>query len=216
MMPSSHLTDDQFQQELQADTRESIEFFSNQNKSERERCVVRAFFRCLGVRFDEKDLLCRQPEPIDVSALGGRFQVTEVLTPGRRRHKEYKDQLEKLKEKSSIDGPFDRCGKPRPVPWIDVVRLVNERLSNKTACADIDALIYINLPQTILDMNSPKPDFCSIDKLGWRSVSVVYLPFSVVMIAADNAPSFIKNAVGFEGTAWPKLDGWFEPIRNNA
>ncbi len=205
------MKDDQFLQEIIADTKESVEFFSNRNKSERERCVVRAFLRCLGLPFEEKDLLCNEPEPIDVGALGGRFQITEVLAPDRLRHKEYQDRLEKLNKESSVDGLFDRWQKPQAVSWSHVVRLVLARLSNKTSHADIDALVYVNLPQTILNVKSPKPNFSTIGKLGWRSVSVVHLPYSVVMSAADNAPGFIRDAVGYERNAWTRFDEWFEP-----
>src|SRR5213594_238550 len=74
---------DQYLERRYRETKESIDFFSDQNKAERERCIVRAFFRCLGVSFTEKDLQVNQLEPIDVAALGGRFQVTEVLAPSR-------------------------------------------------------------------------------------------------------------------------------------
>jgi len=202
---------DQYLERRYRETKESIDFFSDQNKAERERCIVRAFFRCLGVSFTEKDLQVNQLEPIDVAALGGRFQVTEVLAPSRRRHQQYKERLESLNKVSSVNGLFEPWQNPKPVPWGDLVEWVLRRLSNKTAHGDIDALGYINRDQTFLDINSPKPNFSSIAKLGWRSVSVVYLPYSVVMSAADSAPAFIKNAIGSAQTAWTKPDGWFEP-----
>ena len=206
-----NMADDQYLQELHEHAKESIVFFSNQNKPERERCVVRAFFRCLGIPFREMDLLVNQREPIDVAALGGRFQVTELLAQDRRRHQEYKDKLEKLKGISSVDELLEPWQNLQPVPWSDVVGWVMSCLSEKTAHADIDALVYINLGQTFLDVDSTRPDFSEIAKLGWRSVSSVYLPYSVVMSAAEYAPDFIKSAIGFACNAWTKSGGWFEP-----
>lgn len=206
----ANVADDQYIQKLREHAKESIDFFSNQNKPERERCVVRAFFRCLGVPFKEEDLLINQTEPIDVAALGGRFQVTEVVAPDRRRHQEYKERLENLKKVSSVEGLLEPRQNPKPVPWTGVVGRVLERLSDKTAHPDIDALVCINLGQTILDVDSAKPDFSDIAKLGWRSVSVVYLPYSVVMSAMADAPDFIKTAVSCVCNAWTKPEGWFE------
>jgi hypothetical protein len=205
------LKDAQYLQKLREDAKESIAFFSNQNKPERERCVVRAFFRCLGVSFLEKDLLINQPEPIDVAALGGRFQVTEVLPPGSRRHQEYRERFEKLNKVSSIEELFEPGQNSKPVPWGNVVALVLERLSHKTAHADIDSLVYIDLGQTFFDVRSAKPGFSEIAKLGWRSVSVVHIPYSVVMSATNNAPSFLTSLVGSPRNAWTKPEGWFEP-----
>lgn len=205
------MKDAQYLQKLREHAKESIAFFSNQHKPERERCVVRAFFRCLGVSFTEKDLLVNQPEPVDVAALSGRFQVTEVLPPGSRRHQQYRERLEKLNEVSSIEELFEPWRNSKPVSWGDVVTVVLERLSHKTAYADIDALAYIDLEQTFLDISSAKPSFTDITKLGWRSVSIVYIPYSVVMSATNNAPSFLKSVVGSPCHAWAKPEGWFEP-----
>lgn len=206
-----NMVDDRYLQKLRKDVKESIDFFSNQHKPERERCVVRAFFRCLGVPFMEKDLLVNQPEPIDVAALGGRFQVTEVLDQDRRRHDEYKKRLEKLKEILSFQKLFEPWQNPDPVPWSDVVGWVRKRLSHKAPHADIDALVYINLHHTFLHADSAEPTFSDVAKLGWRSVSVVYLPYSVVMSAADNAPDYIRSGLGLARNAWTRPDGWFEP-----
>ena len=206
-----NMAHDQYLQKLREHGKESIDFFSNQNKPERERCVVRAFFRCLGVPFTEKDLLVNQPEPIDVAALGGRFQVTEVLAEDRRRHQEYDARLEKLKGISSVDELLVPWQNPRRAPWSDVLERVLRRLSDKTAHADIDALVYINLGGTLLDPNSEVPDFSPLAALGWRSVSAVSLPYALLMHASDNAPDFIKSTVGFTRKDWRKPDGWFEP-----
>jgi len=210
-MSVHELESDEYLKRVRQYTRESITFFSNEHKAERERCVVRALLRCLGVPFTEKDLLVDQPEPVDVAALGARFQVTEVLFEDRRRHQEYKKRLENLNQLTSDEELWGPWKNPRPVSGGEVVRRVRERLLQKTAHSDIDALVYINLGQTFLNVDSPRPDFWDVAVLGWRSVSAVYLPYALVMHAGENAPAFLRNAVGLARNAWMEPDGWFEP-----
>lgn len=202
---------DEYLKKVRQYTKESITFLANENKPERERCVVRAFLRCLGISFTEKDLLVGQPEPVDVAALGGRLQVTEVLFEDRRPHQEYKKLLENLNQLTSDEELWGPWENPRPVSWGEVVRRVRDRLRQKTAHPDIDALVYINLGQTFVNVDSARPDFWDVAVLGWRSVSAVYLPYAIVMHAGENAPAFLRNAVGPPRNAWMKLDGWFEP-----
>lgn len=202
---------DEYLKKVREYTTESIAFFSDENKPERERCVVRALLRCLGVPFTEKDLLVDQPEPVDVAALGARFQVTEVLFEDRRRHQEYKKRLENLNQLTSDEELWGPWKNPRPVSGGEVVRRVRNRLLEKTAHSDIDALVYVNLGQTFLNVDSPRPDFSEFAVLGWRSVSAVYLPYALVMHAGENAPAFLRNALGSALSAWMGPDGWFEP-----
>lgn len=63
-------------------TQESLQFFSNGNKVEREKGVIRALLRCLGPQFSESDLQVGAQEPIDVSAKGASFQIMEILDEG--------------------------------------------------------------------------------------------------------------------------------------
>lgn len=210
-MSVDEMASDEYLKKVRQYTRESIAFLSNENKPERERCVVRAFLRCLGVSFTEKDLLVDQPEPVDVAALGARFQVTEVLFEDRRRHQEYKERLGKLNQLTSDEELWEPWENPRAVSWGEVVRRVRERLSQKTAHSDIDALVYINLGQTFLNVGSARPDFSEVAALRWRSVSAVYLPYALVMHTRENAPAFLRNAVGSAQNAWMEPDGWFEP-----
>lgn len=202
---------DEYLQRLREHIRESITFLSNRQKPERERCIVRAFLRCLGVPFKENDLQIGQAEPVDVAAREARFQVTEVLAEGRRRHQEYKQRLQKLNEFTTDEDLWEPWEPPSPVSWQEFAGHVVERLSHKMAHADIDALVYVNLGQTFLDVGSEVPDFSDTAALGWRSVAAVYLPYAVVMYAADDAPEFLRNAVGLARSAWTKPYGWFEP-----
>ena len=59
---------------------------SNKQKPERERMVVRAFLRCIGVQFSDSDIAAGTEEPVDVTFLSARFQVRDI--PGGRKRVE--------------------------------------------------------------------------------------------------------------------------------
>ena len=50
-----------------------------------------------------------------------------------------------------------------------------------------------------------------LEAQGWRSVSMVFIPYAVVMTANSTAPDFLRKRVGQIANAWPEPEGWFEP-----
>jgi hypothetical protein len=208
---------DEYLKQLRTHTRESIEFFSNANKEEREKRVVRALFRCLGVEFHESDLKVGEREPIDMAARGASFQITEILDENRRRHQELKTCLEELEEMKSDQELFTSWGSPHPVSLNEVVERVCKRLADKASrygkdqCRELDALVYFNLQATFFDPNSSAPRFDILQTQGWRSVSVVFLPYGLVLYAHPNAPEYLQAVQGSPIMAWKRSDGWFDP-----
>jgi hypothetical protein len=45
---------------------------------------------------------------------------------------------------------------------------------------------------------------------GWRSVSILFPPYGVVLLAEDTAPDFLGEVVGKVRKSWRKADGSFE------
>src|SRR6266478_4784422 len=64
---------------VRAYQRETVDLLSNKRKPEREQMVVRAFLRCLGVAFEEREILVGPEEPVDITFRTARFQVREIL-----------------------------------------------------------------------------------------------------------------------------------------
>lgn len=156
------MSNDSYLEDLRRHGRESVTFFSNQNKPERERCVVRAFLRALGVPFRESDLLVQQPEPTDVAALACRFQITEALDPDRKRHREYVDQLAHPESAKSVAKLTEPWKSRRAISYAEVAEAVLSRLADKTPQHGIDALVYVNWLGTFPDMQSPVPDLTDL------------------------------------------------------
>lgn len=64
---------------------ETRRIFSSKMKPERERMICRAFLRCLGVQFQEDEILAPHTEPIDVAFRSAKFQIRELMEPERKR-----------------------------------------------------------------------------------------------------------------------------------
>jgi Putative endonuclease, protein of unknown function (DUF1780) len=74
---------------------DTVDFFSNNNKPERERSACAAFLRALGVDFSVADLgsVSIGQDPPDVICHTARFEVCEPLDEGRRQHDEVRSRL---------------------------------------------------------------------------------------------------------------------------
>jgi hypothetical protein len=196
--------------ELIEHTKGTINFFSNLKKTERERCVVRAFLRFLGIPFQEDDFRVSQPEPIDVAVFDAKFQVTEVLKQGRKRHEEVKKRLAELEAASDERYCEIEWENPSPMGWGELVCSVEGVFGRKTASPDIDLLVHIALGQRFLNLKSETADLSIIATSGWRSVSLVFPPHSIILYASNFAPSFLKARVGAICNKWESPEGWYE------
>lgn len=89
---------------LISDGEESVSFFSNKRKSERERLICAAFLKCLGVDFsiNEIDSLSYRQQPPDIIFRSARFEVREILDENRRRHDEFKKKLNNVRNAKNM------------------------------------------------------------------------------------------------------------------
>ena len=61
-------------------------------------------------------------------------------------------------------------------------------------------------PDPILD-----PEVATeLNRQGWRSVSMLSVPYAAVLYAASGAPGFLRDKVGLVANEWPEPDGWFD------
>ncbi|NKL94188.1 DUF1780 domain-containing protein [Rhizobium leguminosarum] len=204
---------------LVAATEATLDLFSNRNKTVREKMVARAFLRCLGVEFSEDELVVGPEEPVDISFKSARFQIMEM--PGdRKRGLEMHEKLERYQKAKSINDVTDPWLDRVPLSFTEVSRKIAGSLSGKAskygvqACAKIDALVYVNIPGRHLFPLTPKLDPIAAEELhrhGWRSVSMVFIPYSCVLVARADCPEFLRNKTGRVRMKWPHPGGWFDP-----
>jgi hypothetical protein len=161
------MEDDEFIAERIAALQESVEYFGAANKAERERWVVQAFLENLDIQYAEQDVVSPDQDPPDVIALDGAFEVKEILDPGRKRHKEYKDELERVKK---ITNPQDLLNpfRPKGSSIADIYQRClteSKKLNSKYAPRDresMDLLFYVNLEHIFGVDEDPYPDTSEI------------------------------------------------------
>lgn len=78
------------------------------------------------------------------------------------------------------------------------------------ACENLDALVYINLENEHLNAKSSIPEMARLKSQGWRSVSVIFTPYSVILFANSSAPAFLRNHSGQVLSKWDKWDTLFD------
>src|SRR5262245_28819366 len=89
-------SDRQYIADIQRHAAEARTLFSNVQKPERERMVVRAFLKCIGVPFSDVEIQAGKEEPIDVVFGPARFQVMGILG-GRKPGQDWRDREERYK-----------------------------------------------------------------------------------------------------------------------
>ena len=191
-------------------------FFGPKMKPERERAVCRAFLRCLGIKFNEAEIIASKTEPVDVKFRTAKFQVRELLDPVRKRGDELKKTQQKYKKATSLEDLATPYEPSRPWSLDRLGAEVAAGLEEKAKkygkeCQNLDALLYADFQNQHLDVKSIFPDVTPLKVQGWRSVSVIFAPCSVVLLASADAPKFIQEHAGQVLSSWEKWDTLFDP-----
>jgi hypothetical protein len=188
------------EQRLLEDIREGLErsvaYYKSGTKGERERWVCAEFLTNLALPFSDGEVTSSSDEPPDVNFREARFEIKEILDPGRRRHAEYKtayaEALNATHPKSLL-----KQYTPREITPTEIVERV---LPELTALASyyapsvrkgLDALCYVNLLEHTL-VDGPMPPPRQLAPYGWRSISVLFSWTSIVYTAESSAPAFLR------------------------
>lgn len=178
----------------------TIDWFGEKGKPERERFVLRAFLRCLDVQFQAEEIKSLKGQFPDVEFRGAEFEIKEMLDTSRRRHDEYKKALKRFKETKNISSQM-KPYQPTFVPFNEVEQRIESVLNDlcqkypRNSRAGTNLLIYFNQEDVRLDKNS-KWVPTSLDRKGWRSVSVVGSSWCYVLDSCPEAPDFLTSNVG--------------------
>jgi hypothetical protein len=201
------LAEREYLEALRRHSAETRRLFSNAQKAEREKMVCRAFLRCMGVGFSEDEITVGASEPTDIAFRGAAFQITEVLDEGRRRSLEHKELEIKYQIARSARDVMEPWRDPAPMEFPEMAGVTAKRLEEKFAklgqqgCRGIDALVYIDLLKPVVRYLHPAAfieteDANTMRAHGWRSVSVLMVPYATVLFAAETAPSFLRHHQG--------------------
>jgi hypothetical protein len=206
--------DSEYIRQLIANADDAVNFYSEARKTERERSYCAAFLRFLGIGFRVNEVVSVKPDPPDVVFRHARLEICEILDPSRRRHDEWKTRAKDLRQVSNIDEVSIPIHGPRTLPYELVIDLVTKALMAKSKkygsnCADLDALVYINILSVTLNAQSPLPMPTSLIAQGWRSVSFIMPPYSHVIYASASAPNFLVSFEGRTALIPNSPDRWF-------
>lgn len=181
--------------------------------------VVRAYLRCLGIPFTEDEIASSNDEPVDVLFDDARFQIRDVVGD-RLRAKEWAEREQRYQAAQTVSELTDPYTPSTAISLDQIAKTVANALVGKArhyapaSIATLDALVYLDLANSHLWPLDPPPAPAVIDELsrqGWRSVSLLAIPYGAVLTVGTNAPEFLKTKCGLILNAWPGPDGWFEP-----
>jgi Putative endonuclease, protein of unknown function (DUF1780) len=174
---------------------QSIAFFGNEGKWEREKWVVERLLEALSVVFDDGDLQ-QATEPADVKFGDAKFQVKEVMDP-RQRQDEYRQQLERTKKAKTRSDLTDQYS-PKDVALSEIVeRCVARSVELRTKYGPkerrgLDLVCYFNFKEYHEGFSA----FAVPSDHEFRSLSVVSNSFRVVLYAQADAPDLLRDNVG--------------------
>jgi hypothetical protein len=211
-----HNPDEEYLTKLLHYVNDTRQLFSNKMKRERERMVCRAFLRCAGLPFAEEQIIISGDEPPDVIFESARFEIRELLDERRKRGDEWAQEAKRVEKAKDIEGVLRPAPSPKQITLEELIPLVADALRDKAMrygneCRHLDALVYVNLHETFLAPSSTVVGVEALEAHGWRSVSIVFIPFVVVLATTSTAPGFLCARVGQIVNAWPYPEGWFEP-----
>jgi hypothetical protein len=212
-------SDNAFLAKLREHADRARRLFSNPRKPERERVVVRAFLRCVGETFEDSEIVASSEEPIDVRFRTADFQIMEIVGD-RKRGFDWRRRQDRYRDAQHVADVMEPYTPSQPMSFDDAAQLVADRLSAKAArygaaaCARLDALVYIDLHNQHLWPLEPAGNgraAAMLQTQGWRSASMLFVPYGVVLLAAPTAPAIVRARAGLVLSEWPGPDGLFDP-----
>jgi len=163
-------------------------------KPERDRAVLRAFLRALGMAYADAELVTPVEAPIDVRFREAQFHLREL-----RAHPPGHDEQEPAGVHQSRACPHG--GDPHTLteerqravllPHVTAV-LAPHAAWYGARCTGLDALVVVDACPYALAPPALMPGVAALPRQGWRSVSVWWPPSGLVLYAASGAPAFLR------------------------
>jgi hypothetical protein len=189
-------TDNGWWEREQAGAAANVAFFGEAGRSARESSAVREVLHTLGRPCEEADVVVPGPDDdVDVCAGHARFQVTELLDPGRRRHDEVRDRSARLQratpgditalETERDEGPaitFDEL-KARICNAAHILRKTRKTAQRRT----LDLLVMVALRGQLEAVPDHFEESREVQAMGWRSVTVLWGAATLVLSARPRA-----------------------------
>lgn len=182
-------------------------------KPQRDRAVVRAFLRTLGVAFAESEVIAPVEAPIDVRFRQAQFHLRELCDHPRGCAWQAHDT--RVHQASTHT---DRGDLRNPMVGIDLtvsVAHVTAALAQHAAwygarCVGLDVVFAVDGHHGLLAPPAQAPEIGALVLQGWRSVSMLCPPYGIVLYATSGAPAFLRTVTGRLLRQWDNCETLFE------
>jgi hypothetical protein len=167
---------------------------AHKKKPERDRAVIRAFLRALGVAWTEAELAAPVEAPIDVRFGEAQFHLRELREHPRGRDGYEPAEVHQRRACAHGGAPHDRTeGRQGAVllPYVTAV-LAPHAAWYGARCTGLDALVCVDTCPCVLAPLALGTGVAALPRQGWRSVSVWWPPAGLVLYAARGAPAFLR------------------------
>lgn len=182
------------------DLEASVAYFAPGNKQESERWVAESFVQNLRFPYNQSEIVSPDDDPPDVEFREPRFEIKERLDTGRRRHDEYKQELERARSLTNAKELL-KMFTPKDSSLEEIYRLCEQVALSlnskypKAVRSKLDLLLYVNLSDVMYVTEQPYPDTSALASC------------SCCFYARSDAPLFIQQAVGHVSHLHPRYGG---------
>ena len=182
-------------------------------KPQRDRAVIRALLRVLGVAFAEAEVIAPVEAPIDVRFRQAQFHLRELCDHPRRCAWQEDDtrvqQASTLADRGDLRHPAVGMGLPVSTPHVTAA-LAEHAAWYGARCVGLDVVVAVDGQHGVLVPPAQAPEIGALTLQGWRSVSVVCPPYGLVLYAASGAPDFLRTVTGRLLRQWDNIEALFE------
>jgi Putative endonuclease, protein of unknown function (DUF1780) len=186
-------------------------------KPQRDRAVVRALLRVLGVAFAEAEIIVPVKAPIDVRFRQAQFHLRELS--GHLQGSAWHAQDKRVHQASAL---ADRGDLRYPAVEMDrtvSIAHVTAALAQHAAwygarCVGLDVVVAVDGYHGVLTPPAHAPEIGALALQGWRSVSLLCPPYGMVLHAASGAPDFLRMVAGRLLQHWENIDTLFEKVKH--
>ena len=186
-------------------------------KPQRDRAVIRALLRVLGIAFAEAEVIAPVEAPIDVRFRQAQFHVRELCDHPRGCAWQAEDsrvpQARTLADRGDLRHPaggMDLTASLAHVP----AALAQHAAWYGVRCVGLDVVVAVDGHHGVLAPPAPAPAIGALALQGWRSVSVVCPPSGMVLYAASGAPDFLRAVTGRLLQQWDNSETLCERVKH--
>jgi hypothetical protein len=192
---------DKYVKSIKKDLKESVSFFGNKNKQDREIWVLKEFLKYLPIEAQDSDFKGSDVEPNDAFYKHTGFQIKELQTEERKRGKEYKDKLNAINDETKPKDLLENYSHIH-IPLSTALPRVSDELKHhriekyKNNTTDMNVLVYLNLSDTTYTSEIVNTSLIDSELRNWKSVSLVTNNCAIVLSCYDDSNDLLKPLAG--------------------